>query len=149
MSEPRDVLPHREPFLFLDEIDSIDLDAHVVTARRRFRADEPYFAGHFPPPLEPIVPGVLLVEAMAQMLACYARTLRPGAMVALTGIDKARFRGLVRPGDEVELTLRVEGETLGVYRARGEAKVGGKRVCNATVSGAFLEPPHDAGAEDA
>jgi 3-hydroxyacyl-[acyl-carrier-protein] dehydratase len=134
-------LPHRAPFLFLDSVVEFDASAHRLRARRLFRSDEPYFAGHFPPPGEPIVPGVLLVEAFAQLLAYYARVVRPGAVVFLTGIDKARFRGIVRPGDEVDLELEIEGETLGVYRARAQARVAGRRVCDAVVSGTVVEPP--------
>jgi len=134
----KDVLPHREPFLLLDAVIEVDEAAHRLRARRTFRADEPWFQGHFPPPGEPIVPGVLLVEAFAQLLAYYARLRAPGATVFLTGIDRARFRGVVRPGEEVELSLAVEGETMGVFRARAEARAGGKRVCDATVSGTIV-----------
>src|SRR6476661_6179004 len=99
----RSVLPHREPFLLIDRV--VEMSERHVVAVRAFRAEEPYFAGHFPG--QPIVPGVLLVEALAQTMAYYALTFRSAPKVYLVGIDKARFRSVVQPGQEVRFHVEV------------------------------------------
>ena len=132
MSEPPTrILPHRPPFLFIDRV--VEIDGQQVTAVRTFRDDEDFFRGHFPG--NPIVPGVLLLEAMAQAVAYLAMRQNPGAEVYLTGVDRARFRKPVRPGDEVVLSARIEGKRMGVLRARCEARVGGERVADAVLGG--------------
>ncbi|MBI5509259.1 MAG: 3-hydroxyacyl-ACP dehydratase FabZ [Deltaproteobacteria bacterium] len=128
---PTELLPHRPPFLFVDRV--LALDADSVRTARTFRPEEDFFRGHFPG--NPIVPGVLLVEAMAQAMALLATHRHPGQQVYLTGIDRARFRQPVLPGQEVELSVRVEGVRLGVFRAKAEAQVAGVRVADAVLSG--------------
>ena len=125
------LLPHRPPFLFIDRVMSIDERAIVAT--RVFRPEEEFFRGHFPG--RPIVPGVLLVEAMAQAMALLVLQQQPNQRVYLTGIDRARFRQPVLPGQEIEITVRIEGARLGVFRAVAEVKVGRVRVADATLSG--------------
>lgn len=128
---PLDVLPHRPPFLFIDEV--VDSTEKTVSAVRTFRPDEPFFEGHFPG--NPIVPGVLLIEAMAQALAYLLRYEDNVHGVYLTGVDRARFRKPVLPGQKVELRVRVESKRMGVVRARAQARVGGERVAEAILSG--------------
>jgi len=133
---PTEILPHRPPFLFIDKVVSVDHE-HVV-AVRRFRPEEEYFKGHFPG--HPIVPGVLLIEAMAQALAILAMHREPDVQVFLTGVDRARFRKPVLPNQEVELSIRVEGIRMGIVRAKAEARVAGERVADAILHG-FVAPP--------
>lgn len=128
---PGDLLPHAPPFLFIDEV--LACDDTSVRARRRFRPDEEFFRGHFPG--RPIVPGVLLVEAMAQCFAYLALRRAPGALVYLTGVDRARFRKPVLPGQVVELTVQLTGSTLGLVNAKAEARVDGAKVADAHLIG--------------
>jgi 3-hydroxyacyl-[acyl-carrier-protein] dehydratase len=128
-----ELLPHRPPFLFLDEV--LECDETHVRAARTFRADEDFFRGHFPG--RPIVPGVLLVEAMAQAFAYWGLTFQKASAVYLTGVDRARFRRPVNPGDRVELEVRVEGMRLGLVTGRAEATVGGTKVADARLTGRF------------
>ncbi|MEE8409194.1 MAG: 3-hydroxyacyl-ACP dehydratase FabZ [Myxococcota bacterium] len=128
---PTDILPHRPPFLLIDEV--LRCDNESIVAVRTFRADEEFFRGHFPD--NPIVPGVLLIEGMAQALAYLAMHGASSNVVYLTGIDRARFRKPVRPGDRVEFEVRIEGERLGILKARGCARVDGHRVADAVLDG--------------
>jgi 3-hydroxyacyl-[acyl-carrier-protein] dehydratase len=123
-----EVLPHRSPFLLVDEV--VDLEPGVrCRARRTLRPDEFWFAGHFPG--NPVMPGVLMVEALAQVGAITALTM-PGnesKLVLFAGIDKVRFKRVVRPGDTLDLSCEVSALRAGVGRGRVEARVGGDMAC--------------------
>ena len=103
---PADLLPHRPPFLFVDEILAL---APGESARARWRVDPgaAFFAGHFPG--NPILPGVILVEALAQTgaLAALAEAEAEGKLVLFAGIERTRFRRVVRPGEDVILETRI------------------------------------------
>jgi 3-hydroxyacyl-[acyl-carrier-protein] dehydratase len=133
---PTDLLPHRPPFLFIDEV--LECTSTFARACRQFRADESFFRGHFPG--QPIVPGVLLLEGMAQTFAYLALHGDAEAAVYLTGVDRARFRRPVLPGQVVEFAVRLEDRRLGVVRARAEATVAGARVADATLMGHLAHP---------
>jgi 3-hydroxyacyl-[acyl-carrier-protein] dehydratase len=126
------VLPHRDPFLFIDRV--VELSDTRIVAVRTFRSDEDFFAGHFPD--HPIVPGVLLVEGLAQTLA-YLALVKNGAdrRLFLAGIDRARFRSVVQPGQEVTFEVQVGEERFGMLSARGKVRVGERRVADASLSG--------------
>ncbi len=129
---PEGLLPHRPPFLFIDEV--LACDAQSARALRTFRPDEDFFRGHFPG--RPIVPGVILLESMAQTFAYMALAAAPGVKgVFLTGIDRARFRKPVLPGECVEITVRLEGSRMGLMLGRAEARVGNVKVADARLSG--------------
>ena len=128
-----EILPHKPPFIFIDEVLVCD-DTHVVAART-FRPEEDFFRGHFPD--RPIVPGVLLLEGMAQTFAYWGLRYQRARAVYLTGVDRARFRKPVLPGDRVEFEVRVEGARLGLVSARAQANVGGVRVADGRLSGRF------------
>lgn len=131
LDKPRDILPHRPPFLLLDAV----VDCHERSARavRTFRREEDFFAGHFPG--NPVVPGVLLLEGMAQTFAYVVLRNQREADVYLTGVDKARFRKPVLPEQTVEFVVEIDQLRLGVIFGSAEAWVGEQRVANARLSG--------------
>ena len=125
------ILPHRFPFLLIDKVLEIEPRKRIV-AQKNVSCNEPFFQGHFPD--EPIMPGVLQIEAMAQaggIMGLCGKKFDKGNSIAFLGIDNARFRGFVRPGD----VLRIEVETLhdrrNTMRFAGKCYVGKKLVCEA------------------
>jgi 3-hydroxyacyl-[acyl-carrier-protein] dehydratase len=128
--EPTDLLPHREPFLFVTEVLEV-VPGERASASWRITGDEPFFAGHFPG--RPTLPGVLMVEALAQVgaLALLADERYAGKLPLFGGIDKARFRRQVVPGDtlSMEVTMDQLGATAG--RGTGVARVGDQVACQA------------------
>lgn len=134
---PEAVLPHRAPFLYLDRV--LRCTAESCVAERTFQADEPFFAGHFPG--HPVVPGVLLIEALAQTLAYLALRQKPDHLVLLTGVEGCRVRRPVRPGDRVRLEVTVQKHRLSLVVARAEAQVAGQRVLEATLMGMVAPRP--------
>jgi len=132
VTDPTDLLPHREPFLFVTEVVEI-VPGERAVARWRLSGDEPFFAGHFPG--RPTLPGVLQVEALAQVgaLAVLADERYAGRLPLFGGIDKARFRRQVGPGDTLELSVAMDqlGSTAG--RGSGTATVDGQVACQASL----------------
>jgi 3-hydroxyacyl-[acyl-carrier-protein] dehydratase len=127
------ILPHRDPFLLIDEVVELEPGVRVV-ARRRVRPDEWYFAGHFPG--RPIMPGVLIVEAMAQAGAVAVLSLEEnqGRLALFAGIDGVRFKRIVEPGDELELTCDLERTRGPIGKGRAEARVGGELAARGTLT---------------
>ncbi len=117
-----EILPHRDPFLLLDEVTLIEPGVRVV-ARKRVREDEWYLAGHFPH--RPIMPGVLMVEAMAQAgaVAVLSEERNRGKLALFAGIDDVRFKRIVEPGDELEVTCELERVRGPVGRGKARATV--------------------------
>ena len=124
-SEIEAILPHREPFLLIDEVVELEPGSRVV-ARKKVRPDEWYLSGHFPG--RPIMPGVLIVEAMAQTgaVAVLSEEENRGRLALFAGIDGVRFKRIVEPGDELELTCDLEKVRGPVGKGRAEARVGGQ-----------------------
>jgi 3-hydroxyacyl-[acyl-carrier-protein] dehydratase len=136
--EIEEILPHREPFLLIDEVVELEPGVRVV-ARKRIREDEWYLAGHFPG--RPIMPGVLLVEAMAQTgaVAVLADEANRGKLALFAGIDDVRFKRIVGPGDEVELTCELERVRGPIGRGKATATVDGELAARGTLTFAVTE----------
>src|ERR671933_2105376 len=124
-TEIEQILPHRPPFLLIDEVVELEPGARVV-ARKEVRADEWYLAGHFPD--RPIMPGVLMVEALAQAgaVAVLSEEENRGKLALFAGIDDVRFKRIVEPGDELELVCELEAVRGPIGRGRVRATVNGE-----------------------
>ena len=136
LEQIKDRMPHREPFLFLDAVTK--LGPNLLEAYRDIKAEEFYFAGHFPG--LPTMPGVLMVEAIAQagiLLVCEKREPRRGRKTLFAGIEKVRFRRQVVPGDRLLLSADIVNGRSSVYKIHGTAKVGDDLACEAVVIGAL------------
>lgn len=127
------ILPHREPFLLIDEIVELELGVRAV-ARKTVREDEWYLKGHFPG--RPIMPGVLIVEAMAQTgaVAVLSEEENRGRLALFAGIDDVRFKRLVLPGDELELTCVLERVRGPIGKGRATAHVGDELAARGTLT---------------
>lgn len=136
-------LPHRYPFLLIDKIIEIELGKSLV-AIKNVTANEPFFTGHFPG--RPIMPGVLILEAMAQatgVLAYKSTNERPadGYLYLFAGIDNVRFRRMVEPGDQLRLEVELQRYKQGIWKFKGSALVEGELVCSADMLSAKKEMP--------
>jgi 3-hydroxyacyl-[acyl-carrier-protein] dehydratase len=133
INEVKNFLPHRYPFLLIDRV----LDFEVgksLTAIKNISFNEPQFTGHFPS--QPIMPGVLIIEALAQatgILAFKSEVGRPqeGQIYMLVGVDNARFKKMVEPGDQLKLVVEVLTVKRGIWKFKGVAYVDDKVVTSA------------------
>ncbi len=138
--EIQETLPHRYPFLLVDRILEMELGKRVVGIKN-VTANEPFFPGHFPG--HPIMPGVLIVEAMAQVGGVLLmRSLDAKAekkVMYFTGIDRARFRRPVIPGDQIRIELEILQLRRQMCRMKGAAYVEGKLVAEAELSSVVVD----------
>lgn len=143
MSDVTNLIPHRPPFLFVDEIVSETPDS--IVAKRTWRADEDFYRGHYPG--APITPGVLLCEAVFQTGALYlarqaqAAGAKPNEGVPLLAkINDVRFRNPVYPGDTITIEVKKKETIAGFYLMTGSVKAGEKRILSVEFSVAWRTP---------
>lgn len=141
MNEITRLIPHRPPFLFVDEIVSHDGD--TLVARRTWRAEEDFYKGHYPG--APITPGVLLCESVFQAGALllarkFAASGNPDGVPLLAKVENVRFRSPVYPGDTVLIEVRINDSAGGFYLMSGSIRNGDKRVLNVGFSVAWKTP---------
>ena len=129
-------LPHRYPFLLVDRVLDIDLQAKTLRAIKNVTVNEPFFTGHFP--TRPVMPGVLMLEAMAQTCALLSFetegiALAEDQVFYFVGIDGARFKRPVEPGDQLILHSALDRSRAGIYRFNCKAMVGEDVACEAAI----------------
>lgn len=130
-----ELLPHRYPFLLIDRVLSYEVNSFLL-GYKNISINEPFFSGHFP--IKPVMPGVLILEALAQATGLLAMESAPEtqgerSLYYLVGIDKARFKRPVEPGDRLDLEVRLSGTKRGIWMFAGEAKVDGALVASADI----------------
>ena len=134
------MIPHRYPFLLIDRVEQIRKNESAIGIKN-VSANEPYFQGHFPS--EPVLPGVLIVEAMAQTAGVLVvetlEMIDQDLLVYFMTIDNCRFRNKVTPGDVLELHVRITRSRGRVFRFAGRAKVAGKLVAEADFSAMIVD----------
>jgi 3-hydroxyacyl-[acyl-carrier-protein] dehydratase len=130
INEIMDLLPHRYPFLLVDRIVSIE-EGTSITGIKNVSINEPFFTGHFPG--QPIMPGVLIIEAMAQVsgILAFKSGVKKARSVYFMSIEKAKFRQPVFPGDQLVMDITTMQQRGTVWKFSGTAKVNGKVVAEA------------------
>lgn len=135
INEILDHLPHRYPFVLIDRVISMELNKEI-TALKNVTINEPFFPGHFP--YHPVMPGVLIVEAMAQaaaVLSFKTMGLKPtnDSVYYFAGIDRSRFKKPVSPGDQLILNVKIDRILKGIWKYSGVATVDGEVVAEASM----------------
>ena len=128
----KDLIPHRYPFLLIDRVHACD--AASVSASKNVSCGDYFFQGHFP--AKPVMPGVLIVEGLAQTAAVFGRlnVTTPASLCLLTSINKARFRQQVIPGDALRYEVQLQKKRMPFFWFSGEASVDGNCVASAELS---------------
>jgi len=139
LPRPADVLPHRPPFLLVDEITALE-PGMSATGRWRLTGEEWFFAGHFPG--RPTLPGVLMCESIAQLgaIALLTDERFKGRLPLFGGLDAARFRRQVVPGDTLELEVTLGRLSARAGRGKGRASVGGELACECELLFVIVDP---------
>ncbi len=128
----REILPHRYPFLLVDRIE--ELEAERIVGIKNVTINEPFFMGHFPD--FPVMPGVLIVEAMAQVAGVLVLSQiedRKSKLVLLASIEEAKFRRPVRPGDQLRIEMKMVKRKSTIAKMSGVATIDGNVVAEATM----------------
>jgi len=144
-----EMIPHRYPFLMVDRVEDVVLDVSAVGIKN-VSINEQHFQGHFP--AKPVMPGVLVIEAMAQTAAVLVvATLGPeseGKLVYFMLVESARFRRPIVPGDQIRIHVTKLRQRGNVWKFRAEAKVDGALAAEATYAAMILDGDEDAGGGD-
>ena len=129
-----ELLPHRYPFLLIDRVEECVIGERLL-GYKNVTINEPFFLGHFP--VKPVMPGVLIIEALAQATGLLAMETAPeqarNSLYYFVGIDKARFKRPVEPGDRLDLEVHLKGTKRGIWMFTGEAKVDGSIAATADI----------------
>lgn len=136
IKEIREYLPHRYPFLLVDRVVELDLEAKKIRGYKNVSVNEPFFNGHFPQ--HPIMPGVLIIEAMAQAAGLLGFKMMnvksdEGTLYYFVGSDKLRFRQPVVPGDQLVLEAQYLSNRRGIWKFACRATVDGKEACSGEI----------------
>jgi len=132
IQEIKDTIPHRYPFLLVDKVTEIDEGERVV-GYKNVTINEPFFQGHFPD--YPVMPGVLIIEALAQVgaVAMLGMEENKGKIGFLAGVDKCRFKRQVVPGDQLKLEVEITRIKGPIGKGKGTATVNGELACQAEI----------------
>jgi 3-hydroxyacyl-[acyl-carrier-protein] dehydratase len=144
----REILPHRYPMLLVDSI--VELEAERIVGIKNVTVNEPFFAGHFPD--FPVMPGVLIIEAMAQVAGVLVLKQIPDRhkkLVLLASVEQAKFRRPVFPGDQLRIEMKVTRRKASVAKMYGTATVDGKVVAEAEVMCKLADKPAEDSSEPA
>ena len=141
VNEIMDLLPHRHPFLLIDRVLEVE-PGESILAYKNISISEDVFNGHFPG--VPIFPGVMIIEAMAQASGILgfitsSQKATDGKLYLFAGVDKARFKRPVVPGDQLMITSNIEAVKRNIWKFRCSANVDGKKVCDATLLCAYQD----------
>ena len=137
LAPPMEIIPHRPPFLLLDQV--LECSDHFIVGTYRFANDNPIFNGHFPQ--QPIVPGVLLLEGAAQTLAYWALQNHPHHLVLLTGTDQAKWTHPVYPEQEIRYQVTILRAKLGLVVAEVNVQTNHRSVFSAKIKGYLKSSP--------
>ncbi len=140
IEEIREILPHRYPFLLVDRIE--ELEPERIVGIKNVSINEPFFTGHFPD--YPVMPGVLIVEAMAQVAGVLVLSQiadRKSKLVLLAGVDGAKFRRPVRPGDQLRIEMKLLKRKAALAKMNGTATVDGVLVAEAEMFCVLADRP--------
>lgn len=146
ISDIMEMLPHRYPFLLIDRVVELSDELDRIVVIKNVTANEPQFTGHFPH--VPVMPGVLMIEAMAQACAIMALKRLPedvdreNCLFYFAGIDNARFKRVVQPGDQLVIEGRFVRQKMGLGVFEATASVDGKVACSATLMCAYRPVPN-------
>jgi 3-hydroxyacyl-[acyl-carrier-protein] dehydratase len=132
VKEIREIIPHRYPFLLIDRVEELEPGVRAK-GYKNLTANEEFFQGHFPE--EPVMPGVLMIEALAQMgaVSILSKEEFKGKTAFLAGIDKVRYKRKVVPGDKLELEIEIVKVKGPIGIGKGTAKVDGKIACQGEI----------------
>ncbi len=139
IDEIMELIPHRYPFLLIDRMEKVVL-GESATGIKNVTMNEPFFQGHFPG--HPVMPGVLIVEAMAQTAAALVMKTEAqakGSVVYFMSVDSARFRKPVRPGDQLRIDVSKQHRRGNVWKFKGEARADGVLMAEATYAAMIVE----------
>lgn len=138
INEILELLPHRYPFLLIDRITDYEINSHI-TGYKNITFNEPCFTGHFPS--QPIFPGVLILESMAQAAGVlgFKSIGKSDSLYLYAGIDKARFKRPVVPGDRLDIFVEFLKERRGIWKFSGKCTVDGEEACSAEFMCAMRE----------